>query len=166
MDVKFPLAKYIEYQNASTDVDRNRYRNDFLKDVRSRVSEVIKRGYIDPTQSTVDCVLVFIPNEQIYRFIHEEDDQIITDALSQKVILCSPLTLFTVLAIIRQASDNFAFEQSSREILDILGNFRKQCDRFTVKMGEVHKHIRKSSEAYENSLGTRTNQLERQDQEN
>ncbi len=162
MDVKFPLTNYVAYQNASTDVDRNKYRNDFLKDVRSRVSEVVKRGYIDPTQSTVDCVLVFIPNEQIYRFIHEEDDQIINDALRQKVILCSPLTLFTVLAIIRQASDNFALEKSSREILDLLGNFRKQWDRFTDKMAEVQKHIQKTSEAYENLLGTRTNQLERQ----
>lgn len=162
MDVKFPLGKYIDYQNATTEVDRAKYQNDFLKDVRARIAEVIKRGYIDATQSTVDCVLIFIPNEQIYRFIHEADDRIINDALSQKVILCSPLTLFTVLAVIRQASDNFALERSSLEILTLLGSFRKQWNQFISKMNDVGKHVTRMSQAYNELVGTRTNALDRQ----
>lgn len=162
MDVKFPLGKYVDYQNATTEVDRAKYQSDFLKDVRSRIAEVTKRGYIDPTQSTVDCVLIFIPNEQIYRFIHEVDDEIINDALSQKVILCSPLTLFTVLAIIHQASDNFAMERSSHEILKLLGDFRKQWDLFVKKMNDVGRHVDLMSRAYDELVGTRTNMLEKQ----
>lgn len=161
MDVKFPLAKYMAYQNATSDTDRIALRNEFLKAVRDRISEVVKRGYIDPTQSTVDCVLIFIPNEQIYRFIHEEDDGIINYALNQKVILCSPLTLYTVLAIIRQATDNFTIEQSSHLILLQLANFRKEWGKFVDKMRDVEKHFKRASAAYDDLLGTRTNVLEK-----
>jgi hypothetical protein len=49
-------------------------------------------------------MLVFIPNEQIYGFIHENDFNLTVESLQKKVVLCSPLTLFAILAVIRQAS--------------------------------------------------------------
>ena len=56
-------------------------------------------------------MLLFIPNEQVYGFIHEQDHALLDDALRDKVVLCSPLTLFAVLAVIRQAVDNFRLSQ-------------------------------------------------------
>ena len=40
MDVKFPLNNYLRYLDASTDIERDRYRKEFLKDVRLRLKEV------------------------------------------------------------------------------------------------------------------------------
>lgn len=161
MDVKFPLDNYMKHVNATSAADQEKYRKDFIRDVRARVGEVVKRGYINTEQSTIDCVLVFIPNEQIYRFIHEEDSQLIEAALRQKVILCSPLTLFIVLAVVRQAAENFAIEKSSREILTILNNFKKQWGNFVEKMEQVEKLHRRTTEAYADLTGTRTKALDR-----
>ncbi|HVU09818.1 MAG TPA: DNA recombination protein RmuC [Phototrophicaceae bacterium] len=161
MDVKFPFDNYMKYLNAGSDLDRGKYCKDFLKDVRGHISVLTKREYINPAQSTVDFVLMFIPNEQIYRFIHEEDDGIINDALQQKVVLCSPLTLFIVLAIIRQAADNFALETSSREILEVLSSFKKQWGNFAIKMDEVEKHLKRTGELYSELVGKRRNDLEK-----
>lgn len=161
MDVKFPLDNYVKYVNATAEVDQEKFRKDFIRDVRARVTEIVKRDYINTEQSTIDCVLVFIPNEQIYRFIHEEDQTVIEEALSKKVILCSPMTLFIVLAIVHQAADNFALEKSSQEILGILQDFKKQWERFAVKMGEIEKLLNRTSEAYRELTGVRTRSLEK-----
>ena len=137
MDVKFPLNNYLRVLDATSDVEREHARKEFLKDVRLRLREVTRREYVDPAGGTVDCVLLFIPNEQVYGFIQEQDRSILDDALRAKVVFCSPLTLFAVLAVIRQAVDNFQLSRTSHEILQRLQGFEKQWDRFVEQMDKV-----------------------------
>jgi DNA recombination protein RmuC len=161
MDVKFPLDNYVRFCDATSDIEQKRYRADFLKDVRARVRELAARDYIDATGGTVDFVLLFIPNEQLYAFIHEQDDAILDDAVKQGVVFCSPLTLFVVLALIRQMVENFRLARTSDEILTLLGEFLDQWGKFKGQMGKVGQRIDAAATAYANLTGTRTNVLER-----
>ena len=61
MDVKFPLNNYMRYLDAGSDVERERLRKEFLKDVRLRLKEVTSRDYVDAGTNTVDCVLALHP---------------------------------------------------------------------------------------------------------
>ena len=70
MDVKFPLDNYMKFLEANSEVEKIKFLNDFLRDVRERIKEVTTRDYINPEQNTLDYVLLFIPNEQVYAFIH------------------------------------------------------------------------------------------------
>jgi DNA recombination protein RmuC len=161
MDVKFPLDNYLKLLDAKSDPERARYRADFLRDVKARVKEVATRDYINPEQNTVDSVLLFIPNEQIYAFIHEQDSAILDDGIRQGVVFCSPLTLFAILAVIRKAVDNFSLEQTSNEILSLLGDFKKQWGEFLGKLELVGKRIGDAQKEYEALTTTRRRQLEK-----
>lgn len=160
MDVKFPLDNYVKYLEADSDIEREKFRKDFLRDTRSRVNEVTTRDYINPEQGTIDYVLVFIPNEQVYSFIHEQDSSILDESIRNKVVLCSPITLFAVLAVIRQAVDNFALEKTSNEILSLLGSFKKQWHEFLKKLEQLGKRIEEASKDYESLTITRRRKLE------
>lgn len=159
MDSKFPLDNYIKHLEAEADVDKQKFQKAFLTDVKNRVKEIQRRGYISP--ETVDCVLIFIPNEQVYRYIHEKDNEIIELALEQKVVLCSPLTLYIVLSVIRQAAENFALDQSSREILDILTSIKAEWGKYTKGVTDLGKHLEKAKDAYDALVVTRTRALDR-----
>jgi len=161
MDVKFPLNNYVRFLEADVETEKTRFRNDFLRDVKARIREVTTKEYINPEQNTVDYVLLFIPNEQIYSFIHNEDSSILDEALKSRVIFCSPITLFAVLAVIRQAVDNFALEKTSNEILSLLGVFKKQWDEFTGKLEVLGKRIDDVQKEYELITTTRRRQLEK-----
>jgi DNA recombination protein RmuC len=161
MDVKFPLDNYVKLLEASSEVEKSKFRNKFLRDVKARIKEVTTREYINPEQNTVDYVLLFIPNEQIYAFIHELDSSILDNGIKNRVVMCSPLTLFAVLAVIRQAVDNFALEQTSNEILSLLGAFKKQWDAFIKKLDLLGKRIGDSQREYDSLMSTRRRQLER-----
>jgi len=129
--------------------------------VKCRIKEVTGRDYINPEQNTIDYVLLFIPNEQIYSFIHEQDSSILDDGLKNKVVFCSPITLFAVLAVIRQSVDNFSLEQTSNEILSLLGSFKKQWGEFLKKLELVGKRIGDAQKEYESLTMTRRRQLEK-----
>lgn len=161
MDVKFPLNNYIKFLETDVELEKVKFRSDFLRDVRARIKEVTSREYINPEQSTLDYVLLFIPNEQVYSFIHEQDSSILDEGLKNRVIFCSPITLFAVLAVIRQSVDNFALERTSNEILSLFGVFKKQWDEFLKKLDVLGKRIEDTQKEYESLATTRRRQLER-----
>lgn len=161
MDVKFPLDNYLRFLETNLELEKVKFRNDFLRDVKARVKEVTTREYINPEQNTVDYVLLFIPNEQIYSFIHEQDSSILDEGIKNRVIFCSPITLFAVLAVIRQAVDNFALEKTSNEILSLLGLFKNQWGEFLKKLDLLGKRIEDTQKEYELLTTTRRRQLER-----
>jgi DNA recombination protein RmuC len=161
MDVKFPLDNYLRYLDVADEPASQRYKLDFLRDVRGHVKAVTTREYIDPGNGTVDYVLVFIPNEQVYGFIHEHDASLLDDALRQKVVLCSPLTLYAILAVIRQAVESFRLEQASREILSLLGAFNKEWGKYVELMEKMGRKLDEARSHFDELTTTRTRQLDR-----
>ncbi len=162
MDVKFPLDNYLRFLEEESETDRERFKRRFIQDVRERIREVTGRDYINPGENTIDYVIVFIPNEQVYSFINEHDRSIIDDAMKNRVILCSPITLYAVLAVIRQAVDNFHLEKTASRILSLLGGFQKQYDLFVQSMERMGKRIEETQKEFNQLTTTRRNQLERQ----
>jgi DNA recombination protein RmuC len=160
MDVKFPLDNYINYLNADTDNDRKRYKDELIKSTKIMIRDVTGREYINPEDNTVDYVLVFIPNEQVYGFINESDATIMDEALKRKVVLCSPFTLYAVLAVIRQSIENFNLEQATAEMQILLGNFYKQWNLYKRSFDNMGKKIDEARREYEALVTTRTNKLE------
>jgi DNA recombination protein RmuC len=161
MDVKFPLDNYLRYLEAGEESQKEMYKTQFLKDARRRIMEVTTRDYINPEENTVDYVIVFIPNEQVYAFIIENDRSLLDEALKNKVILCSPITLYAVLAVIRQAVDNFNLEKTAAQILSLLGAFNKQWSAFLKSLEKMGKKIEEAQNEFLILTTTRRKQLER-----
>ena len=160
MDVKFPASAYLRYLEAESDTDREQHRRQFLRDVRDRVKELTVRDYADP-RTTPGYLLLFIPNEAVYSFVHEQDPDLLDHALERRVVLCSPSTLFAVLAVVRQAIDHFRLEQASNEILECLGTFTRQWEKFSDQLDKVGRQLDGSQKAFAELAGTRRNQLQR-----
>jgi DNA recombination protein RmuC len=162
MDVKFPMAGYLRYLDAETDAERQAHRAAFLRDVRARVKELAKRDYArESARSSVDYVLLFLPNEQLTGFIHEGDPGLIDDAMGQRVVMCSPLTLFAFLGVIRQAYDNFVIEQTSDQILALIGKFGNQWQKYSEQLDKVKASFDRLDRQFDELVGTRKRQLEK-----
>ena len=161
MDVKFPLDNYVHYLDAHSDKDRNRYKDELLKNTRTMIKQVTTRDYINPSDNTVDYVLMFIPNEQVYGFINESDRSIMDEALKQKVILCSPFTLYAVLAVVRQAIENFNLEKTASEMIRQIEEFIKQWKNYKEKFKVMGDRLDSAKKEYDSLDSTRTNMLEK-----
>ena len=161
MDVKFPIDNYIHYLNSESEHDRKRYRDELLKNTKVMIKQVTTRDYINPAENTIDYVIIFIPNEQIYSFINESDNTLMDEALRQKVILCSPFTLYAVLAVIRQSVENFNLEQTASEILKLLSEFSKQWNAYKEKFRLMGEKLDMAKKEYNALVTTRSNMLER-----
>ena len=77
------------------------------------------------------------------------------------MILCSPITLYAILAVIRQGVDNFNLEKTASEILTLFGTFNKQWEVFVKSMEKMGQRIQEAQNEFNALTTTRRNQLER-----
>lgn len=161
MDVKFPLDNYLRSLEAETDGARTRAEQAFVRDARNRVRELAQRDYVDKAEGSLDQVLLFLPNEHLYAFLHDTAPTLLDEALASRVVLCSPVTLFAVLAVIRQAVDDHMTEQRSTEVLEALTGFSEQWDKFTDHLEKVGSRLASAQRAFDDVNGARRRQLER-----
>jgi DNA recombination protein RmuC len=75
--------------------------------------------------------------------------------------MCSPLTLFAFIGIIRQAFDNFMIEQTSDEILQLISRFGNQWTKYSEQVDKVKKRFEGVEKEFEVLAGTRRRALER-----
>ena len=157
MDVKLPMTNYKKVIEASDERKSKKARTDFVRNVDVMVREV--RGYADLDDS-IDVVLMLIPNEGVYAFIHEADRRAVDRALRHRVVLCSPLTLFSVLAIIRRAVENFRLEKRGGEIQRCLDDFREEWAAFTDHLDKTSSQFKTFKKSWDELIGTRRNELQ------
>ncbi|MFC1481855.1 DNA recombination protein RmuC [Candidatus Neomarinimicrobiota bacterium] len=161
LDVKFPIDQYEKYIEAENPAEAEAAKRTFLAAVKGHVKDVATRGYIDPSAGTVDYMMVFIPNEAIYGFIHQNEPDLLDFALQKQIILCSPITLYAVLSLIYQAVRNFAVEEQATEIKGYLETFWTQWEKYVQEMDKMGKAIDGAKEKYNNLVSTRSKQLEK-----
>ena len=163
MDVKFPLDKYAEFVGATDEAVKTLAKKSFVRAVKDRVDELAKRDYAErASENTLDYVLLFVPNESINGFVHEADPQLIDYALGKKVVLCSPLSLYSFLVVIRQATDSFHTEHTAAQTMQLINQFKRQWDMYVASLQKVKKSFDSMHDDLESlTVGTRFKELNR-----
>jgi DNA recombination protein RmuC len=159
MDVKFPLENFRRYLDADEESTREAAAAQLLRDIRSHIKGVASRGYI--TEQTVPYVLLFIPSEQIYSLALERQPDLIDEALGQKIVLTSPMTLYAMLALIRQAAENTEIMRAADEVIALLQQFDDQWQRYREEVDRLGNQLQTVQKTYDGLVSTRTNQLEK-----
>jgi len=158
LDAKFPLDNYRRFIEAESDIEKENYKKEFIKDVKNRIKEVASRGYVN--ENTVDFATVFIANEGTYAFLLSEEPGIIDEALSKQIVLTSPTTLYALLSVVRKATEYYMLEKSVKEVLDLLERFKKEWETFTTDFDKVDKAIDSLRETFNKLSTTRKNKLD------
>ncbi|MFQ6610280.1 MAG: DNA recombination protein RmuC [Fidelibacterota bacterium] len=164
MDVKFPWDHYAALFSTDDEQTQVAERKAFLKDVKGHIRELTRRDYIDPAGGTLDFVLMFIPNEGIYAFLNKPkkgEDNLVEFAMDNRVLLCSPITLFAVLAMVRQSVQSFYMESQALEIQKLVQIFAQQWQKFSGKIEALGKSLNTVQKHYDDLARTRTSQLQK-----
>ena len=161
MDVKFPITHYEMFLSAEDETTRATEKKQFLNDIRGHVKSVASRSYIDAAGGTVDYVLIFIPNESIYSFINQEDHELMDFAMEKRIVLCSPLTLYAILSLVRQSVSSFAVEKRAGDLQQLVQQFAEQWEKYSDKVDAMGKSLSTTQKHFDELSSTRTKALER-----
>ena len=72
------------------------------------------------------------------------------------------MTLYAMLAVIRQAAENANIMKTADEIISLLGSFEKQWQKYNEEVDRLGKQIDTVASQFQTVSGTRSNVLQRQ----
>lgn len=159
-DAKFPYENFRRVVEAGTDAERAAARKQFLRDVKKHV-DAIATKYILPDEGTYDFALMYVPAENVYyeTIIKEdagEEHQLLSYALSKRVIPVSPNSFYAYLQTILLGLRGLQVEQRAQEILATLQRLRGDFDRLAENFRLVGRHLTNATGAYADTEKTLT----------
>jgi DNA recombination protein RmuC len=159
IDVKFPLQSLIRHIEAEDKLNKDRYLKEFAQDVKQKIKDVCNREYINPEEKTVDFVILFVPNEMIFSFIHDNLPDVWNEAMAKKVILAGPFSFTAILRMVFQSYKNFMYQENLYEIIKLIKMFESEYHKYNEELDTLGTRLKSASDQYEKVAVTRTKKL-------
>ena len=161
VDSKFPYANLQKMSETDDKGMKQAYMKAFEKDVKEKIKQVTTRDYINPTDKTVDFVILFIPNEMIFSYIYEKMPEITEEAMSNRVILAGPFSFTAILRMVKQSYENFRVQGNIYNIISHVKAFEKEFGVFSESFNKIGDKLDGLQKQYDTVSTTRFRQLEK-----
>jgi DNA recombination protein RmuC len=154
VDAKVSLAAYLEAVDATRADERSAALMRHATQMRQHMNTLGGKTYWEQFPTSLDLVVMFVPGEAFVAAAVEQDPDLITDGMSQRVVLATPTTLITLLHAIaygwkqeRLASSAVEIRDLGRELYERLRTLAGHVDRIGVTLGQ-------SVRAYNDAVGS------------
>lgn len=128
IDSKFPFQDYRRIFDAQNDEEKETLKRDFAAAVKKHIT-AIKDKYIVENKTAPEA-LMFIPNDGVFAYIHQELQDVIEYAREKRVILTSPSTLPPILVTINMVRIDSERAKNAKEISKQLARLGKDFEMF------------------------------------
>lgn len=151
LDSKVSLTALADYYSAETDDQRRDASKRNLESILSHIAELTSKEYQKYVEgrTTLEYVIMFIPNYGAYQLAKMEDPDIFAKAFRQNVLITTEETLIPFLRLIRSA---WVQKDQLDNMADIVAGAQKMVDRvatFCEKNVEVGNAIARASKLFE-----------------
>ena len=151
LDSKVSLTALADYYAAETDEQRKDASKRNLESILSHIAELTSKEYQKYVEgrTTLEYVIMFIPNYGAYQLAKMEDPDIFAKAFKQNVLITTEETLIPFLRLIRSA---WIQKDQLDNMADIVNGAQKMVDRvalFCEKNVEVGNAIERASKLFE-----------------
>lgn len=159
VDVKFPYSAIQKMTETDSKLEKEKYRKQFINDVKTKVKQLDERGYINLEEGTLDYAIVFVPNEMLFSYINQESPEVIEYAMSKRIMLVSPFTFLIVARTMMESYRNFMIENNLKEIIGYISDFIEEWGRFEDEFGKFDTHLGRLRRSYDQIATTRYNRM-------
>lgn len=139
IDSKFPFQDYERLMKEENESSKEEYKKLFAAAVKKHIT-VIKDKYIVEGKTAPEA-LMFIPNDGVFAYIHQELLDVVDYAREKRVILTSPSTLPAILVTINMVRIEAERAKNVKEISKQLDALGKQFNMFSNEWAQLSRQL-------------------------
>jgi DNA recombination protein RmuC len=142
VDCKFPFNNYYKVWEEKLGKSSPSYKQ-FIKDIKAHMKEMKKRAYESELES-LDFVCLLLPSDSVFSFIQQEGPELFQEALSNRILFCSPVLLFPLLSVVKNTIDSIQLTKGHDESLKLFKVFKEEWKYFLKDWDLLEKSFGKS----------------------
>ena len=155
IDSKAPMTHFLQAHGETiSQTERSELLGAHATAMRRHVDGLAAKAYWTAFERSPELVICFVPGEAILATALADDPGLYEHALSRKVVLASPGTLFAVLRTVGAIWQQDALEQHARELLALGKELYTRLTTLGEHVGAMGQSLARSVEHYNRFVGT------------
>jgi DNA recombination protein RmuC len=154
VDAKAPMAAYLDAAEAPDEATRTARLRDHAAQVRQHVVQLARKAYWERFDQCPEFIVMYVPSEALFAAAQEHDRDLLEWALSQRVILATPATLFALLHTVARGWKQEKIELNARDIANLGRELHKRVSDAAAHLGKLGRQIEGTVRAYNDAVGS------------
>jgi DNA recombination protein RmuC len=148
VDSKAPSQAYLDAVDCEDEATRTARLKAYAHNVRDIMNKLAKKEYWKQIQPTLALVILFIPNEAMFRAALQHDAGLLELAAEKNVLLASPVTMIALLKALAYGWSQEERAQHVQQIVDQSKELHKELETWLQQWQPVKKAIQNASTEY------------------
>lgn len=153
IDSKVSLKSYVDYFNSSDIPEKSLHLKKHIDSVKNHIDGLSSKEYQKINGiNTTDYVLLFMPIENAYTLVLNENPDMFNYALNKKIIILTPTTLVATLKVVKLLWQKEQRVENIEKVFKLCGSLYDKFVGFANDMLEIKRRIRDADNAYDAAM--------------
>jgi DNA recombination protein RmuC len=154
VDAKAPLQGVLDAFEARDDAEREQYLRDHSRLLRKHVKQLADKAYWSRLDSTPDMVVMFLPGESLLAPALEADSSLLQDAMAERVLIASPVTLLALLHSVAYGWQQERVAESAQAISELGRELHTRLVKLSGLLSTLGSRLNSTVKAYNEAVGS------------
>lgn len=154
IDAKTSLKAFVNYQEATTEEEKEKYIAEHIRSLRKHVDELSKKDYtryILAPRKSLDFAMMFVPNESALQLALYHDAGLWRDAMEKGVFIVGEQNLYAALRAVAVTWTNIKQAENHQKVYELANELMSRMGDFLQKYQDLGDKIQRLQKAYDDT---------------
>ena len=141
VDSKAPYKKFMESCEVEDQEQREKILKEYAFDLRRQIKNLSSKDYSGKIKFSYEFIVMFLPQENMLQSAMSYDQELVDYAISNKIVMATPLTLFALLKVIQMSWKEDSMIRNSGNLVKLSGIVYERISGMYERINKTGKDI-------------------------